>query len=129
MQAFLYFSMAATTTYGQPVLQKVKQALPQTAILDFDAASDELVLHYALKLLREAEKAVCCIKTDESTHDISAILPLLEELFIEKPDRLILLQGQHARLQRMFDARAGVKYKVVTEQEVTEATVQFFRSS
>ena len=129
MQAFLYINLATSISYKQPVLEHVKTALPQLAILDMDAQSGELVQHYALQLLKEAEQAVLCIKADESITDFSAMMPLLEELFLEKPGRLVLLQGQQSRLQRMFSAREGIKYKFVVEEEVVDEVQAFFRGS
>ena len=129
MQAFLYFNLTAPGNYRQPLLEEVKTALPHIAILDMDAQSGELVQHYALQLLREAEQAVVCIKADESTADIAALMPLLEELFLEKPERLVLLQGQQARLQRMFAARENIRHKLVSKEDVVQEVQAFFRSS
>ena len=126
MEAFLYFNMANTATYRQPLLEQVKAALPHVATLDLDAQSGEMVQHYALQLLREAEQAIVCIKTDERVNDLAGMMPLLEELFLEKPGRLVLLQGSHARLQRMFSARESITYKVVAEGEVVEEAKSFF---
>lgn len=127
MQAFLYFNLAAPGTYRQPLLERVKTALPQVTILDLDAQSGELVQHYALHLLREADQAVVCIKANESITDLGSMMPLLEELFLEKQDRLVLLQGQHARLQRMFGAREGIEYKVVGEEDVVQEAQAFLK--
>ncbi|WP_299822323.1 hypothetical protein [uncultured Pontibacter sp.] len=129
MQAFLYFDLTAPGNYRykQPLLEQVKTAMPQAAILDMDAQSGELVQHYALKLLHEAAQAVVCIKADESITDISSLMPILEELFLERPGRLVLLQGQHARLQRMFDARISIKYKVAAAEEVVQQVQSFFQ--
>ncbi|MBC5992725.1 hypothetical protein [Pontibacter cellulosilyticus] len=128
MQAFLYFNVTAPGTYRQPLLEQLKAALPQVAILDLDAQSGELVQHYALQLLKEAEQAVVCIKADESKTDLGSMMPLLEELFLEKRGRLVLLQGQHARLQRMFGARENINYKTVGEEEVAQEAQSFFET-
>ncbi|GAB3193944.1 hypothetical protein ABID22_000391 [Pontibacter aydingkolensis] len=129
MQAFLYFNLATPATYRQPLLEQVKAALPQVAILDMDTKSGELVQRYALQLLRDAAQAVVVIKADESITDLSALMPLLEELFLEKPERLVLLQGAQARLQRMLSARQNLKYKVVAEEEVVPEAQEFFQSN
>lgn len=126
MQAFIYVALTPSATYSLPLLDQVKAALPNLAILDLDAKSEELVQHYALKLLTEAEQAIVCIKADESINDLTGIMPLLEELFLEKPNRLVLLQGPHARLQRMFGARESITYKVVAEEEVVQVAQAFF---
>lgn len=126
MQAFLYYDLAVSTAFHQPVVEQVRQSMPAVSVLDLDAASDKLLLHYALRLLRESERAVVSIKSDENTADLSGLMPLLEELFEEGKQRLILLQGQHhPRLQRIFAARPHVAFKVVREEEVVPAVRQF----
>ncbi|MEJ8801197.1 hypothetical protein [Pontibacter sp. H249] len=128
MQVFLYVNLITPATYSQPLLQEIKISFPQVAVLDMDAQSGELVQHYALQLLQEAELAIVCIKANESINDISALMPLLEELFQDKPGRLVLLLGQHARLQRMFAARQSIKYKAVGEEEAVAEVQSFFVS-
>lgn len=125
MQAFLYYDLAVSTAFHQPVVEQVRQSIPAVSVLDLDAASDKLLLHYALRLLRESERAVVSIKSDGNTADLTSLMPLLEELFVEGKQRLILLQGQHPRLQRIFAARSHVAFKVVREEEVVPAVRQF----
>ncbi|WP_439881142.1 hypothetical protein ACSX1A_18615 [Pontibacter sp. MBLB2868] len=128
MESFLYINLTHTNAYQQPVPERIKAAFPGIAILDLDARSGELVQHYALRLLRDSEKGVVCIKVDDSTTDIAVLMPLLEELFEEHAQRLVLLQGQHARLQRMFGARPDIEYAVVEEDEVLRAVERFLQN-
>ena len=125
MQAFLYFDLSSDTAFHKPVVEQVRQSIPTVSVLDLDARSDELLQHYALRLLREAEKAVVCIKADESTVELGVLMSLLEELFEEEKQRLVLLQGQHPRLQRIFSARPHVAFKVVEEEQVLEEVRRF----
>ncbi len=125
MQAFLYFDLTSDSAFHKPVVEQVRQSLPAVSILDLDARSDELLQHYALRLLRESEKAVVCIKADENAAELSSLMPLLEELFEEGKQRLVLLQGQHPRLQRIFAARPHVAFKVVEEENVLEEVRRF----
>jgi len=125
MQAFLYFDLSSDTSFHKPVVEQVRQRIPAVSVLDLDAESDELLQHYALRLLRESEKAVVCIKANESSAELGSLMPLLEELFEEGKQRLVLLQGQHARLQRIFAARPHVVFKVVTEEQVVEEVRRF----
>ncbi|WP_276498712.1 hypothetical protein [Pontibacter litorisediminis] len=126
MQAFLYIVLTADTAFLQPVVERVRQSLPAVTVLDLDARSDELLQHYALRLLRESERAVVCIKAAESTTGFGSLMPLLEELFEEGRQRLVLLQGQQSRLQRIFAARPHTALKVVGEEEVMEEVKGFF---
>jgi hypothetical protein len=127
MQAFLYFNLTSAITYRQPLLEQVKVALPHLDVLDLDAKSGEMLQQYALKVLHDAEQAVVCIKAEENVQDLGALMPLLEELFIEHPNRLVLLSGHHTRLQRMFEARERVKFKVVSEEDVVQKAQEFLQ--
>lgn len=120
MQAFLYFDLTPDTAFLKPVVEQVRQHIPTVSVLDLDAKSDELLQHYALRLLRESERAVVCIKADENAAELGSLMPLLEELFEERKQRLVLLQGPHARLHRIFSARPHVAFKVVEEEQVVE---------
>ncbi|AKD02587.1 hypothetical protein POKO110462_08725 [Pontibacter korlensis] len=125
MQAFLYVDLTSDTSFQQPVVEEVHKSLPSVSVLDIDARSDKLLQHYALRLLREAARAVVCIKAEEHTQDLGSLMPLLEELFQEGKQRLVLLQGQHPRLQRIFSARSHVAFKVVTEEEVVQEVKRY----
>ncbi|ARS36746.1 hypothetical protein [Pontibacter actiniarum] len=118
MQAFLYIDLAANNAYRKPVVELVQKALPTVTVLDLDSRSDELLQHYALRLLREAERTVVCIKADDGAAGLGNLMPLLEELFQEGRQRLVLLQGEHPRLQRIFSVRPHVAFKAVGAGEV-----------
>jgi hypothetical protein len=123
MQAFLFLDLTASEAYAKPLLGQVKQQLPEVAVLDIDAQSDELLRHYALRLLRESDKAVIYIKAGAT--ELGNMMVLLEELFQERPDRLILLHGDHPRLLRMFQARPQVLCRQVEEPHVLEEAMRF----
>ncbi|RDV15531.1 hypothetical protein DXT99_08560 [Pontibacter diazotrophicus] len=125
MQAFLYIELTTHITYRKPLPEQVKQQLPEVAVLDIDAESDELIQHYALRLLRESDQAVVCIKADATAPGLGKAMALLEELFEEKAGRLVLLLGEHSRLQRMFQARPHVQLRQVGEEEVLEEVKRF----
>jgi hypothetical protein len=125
MQAFLYLDLTVSATYIKPLLGRVKQQLPEVAVLDIDAQSDELLRHYALRLLRESDKAVIYIQADAATTGFGSMMPLLEELFQEQPNKLILLQGDYPRLLRMLRARPQVQFKQVKEDDVLEEVELF----
>lgn len=128
MQAFLYFDLTDSGAYQKPVAAQVRQAFPNIAVLDLDATSDELLQHYAHRMLREATQSIICIKADESTKDLGSLMPLLEEIFREGPQRLVLLDGEHARLRRMFDARPHVRFLDVASAEVLPQVKRFLSS-
>ncbi|WP_239022819.1 hypothetical protein [Pontibacter mangrovi] len=125
MQAFLYLDLTQSTAFHQPVAEQVRQRFPQVTVLDLDARSDELLQHYALRLLRESHRAVVCIKADGEATELASIMPLLEELFEEEKRRLVILTGLQPRLQRIFAARPHVAFKVVIEEEVVGEVKRF----
>ena len=127
MQAFLYLDLTAAATYRKPLPEQVQQQLPAVAVLDIDAQTSELVLHYALRLIRESEKAVVYISTNATAANFGTAMPLLEELFESRENRLILLEGDHPRLLRMFQARLQVQFKQVKEEEAMEEVRLFLR--
>lgn len=125
MQAFLYLDLTAAAAYRKPLPEQVQQQLPAVAVLDIDAQSSELVLHYALRLLRESEKAVLYIKADATATNFGTAMPLLEELFQAGENRFILLAGEHPRLLRMLQARPQVQFKQVNDEKALEMVKQF----
>lgn len=129
MQAFLYVELSTSTAYRKPLPEQVKQQLPEVAVLDIDAHSDDVLQHYALRLLRESDRAVVGIKADPSITELGKIMALLEELFQEKAGRLVLLLGEHSRLRRMFEARPHVQFKQVKEEEAVREAKQFLKEA
>ena len=121
IQAFLYLDLTAAAAYRKPLPEQVQQELPAVAVLDIDAHTSELVLHYALRLLRESEKAVVYITTDATAANFGTAMSLLEELFQSRENRLILFEGDHPRLLRMFQARPYINFRQIEEIEEEEA--------
>ncbi|WP_194350036.1 hypothetical protein [Pontibacter beigongshangensis] len=128
MKAFLYLNLltSAQTTYEQPVLLWAKKHLPEVAVLDLDANSDEMLQHYALRLLREAQQIAVCIRSEAEAAEFQKLMPLVEELLQPKPGRLLLLYGGNARLLRMLQARPQLKFRVVEEEAQLQEVLQSF---
>jgi hypothetical protein len=119
MKAFLFVDLSGShTNYKKKVPEVVKLALPDITVIDIDARSDELLQHYALRLLKESEAAVVCIKADGINSDIAVLMPLLEEIFSGNKAPSVLLINQHLRLQRIFGARPEITFKGLEEDKV-----------
>ncbi|MHA6246415.1 hypothetical protein ACXYMU_00645 [Pontibacter sp. CAU 1760] len=129
MQAFLYLDLKAVAAYHKALPAHVKKELPAVAVLDVDTSSGELTLHYALRLLRESEKAVVYVSADASRADFGGTMPLLEELFEGRAETLVLLDGNHPRLLRMLQARPQVQFRQVNEEEALAVTKAFLENS
>lgn len=107
MRTFLYLNLAASArfvNYEQPDLKLVRANFPAVAVLDIDSASDEMLLHYAKRMMLEARQTVLCIKAGEDAA-FQNLLPLLEGLLEAEGQKLVLLRGNNPRLQRILQAR------------------------
>ncbi|TXK22050.1 hypothetical protein FVR03_23100 [Pontibacter qinzhouensis] len=126
MKALLYLNLLPTaiTTYGQPVLVWAKKNFPEVATLDLDANSDDMLQHYALRLLQEAEQVAVCIRSEADATDFRKLMPLVEELLQPNAGRLLLLSGNNARLLRMLQARPQLTYKVVEADAQLQEALQ-----
>lgn len=129
MRTFLLLDLIPTempASYQQAEVNLVKTNFPAIALLDLDATSDELLVHYAKRVIREATQLVVCIKADENTL-FRNLTPLLEDLLQGKDQQLILLRGKSNRLQRIIEARPHVRFKKVdTDAEVILEMKQFY---
>jgi biopolymer transport protein ExbD len=129
MQAFLLLDLTSEdkpASYQQADVNLVKVNFPNVALLDLDATSDELLVHYAKRMMQEAAQLVVCIKADENT-SFRSLTPLLESLLQENEQQLVLLRGESHRLQRMIEARPYVKFKKVdSTSDVIAELEQFY---
>lgn len=114
MQAFLFIDLSEGAAFEKPILSWVRRQFAGIAMLDVDTASDEMLQHYAVRLLQENPDAVVCIQSGGG--ELNRLMPLLEELLQPQPLRHILLLGEHPRLQRMFQARPGIRYSVAADE-------------
>jgi hypothetical protein len=101
-------------------LQVVKQTAPDWAALDVDSFSDENLIAYAARLVREAEKVVAVFKSQQPDAPLGACQLVLEEIIQRKQPAVILLQGSHRRLQAICQARPHLTWR----QADSEAALQ-----
>ena len=115
MRAFLFLNLEVTDhleRYLQPEMQLVKSAFPDVALLDLDAGSDALLLHYAKRMLHEADQSIICIKANENAA-LQTIMAILEDIPQVKGQLLFLLIGENQRFQRILAARSQLNFKQV----------------
>lgn len=115
MQAFLLINLAETTTFGQPILTWVRQRFPGISTFDVDVNSDAVLQQYAVRLLQETADTVVCVKAGDG--EMNRLMPLLEELFKPQPQRMLFIVGKQTRLVRMLQARPGIAFEVVADEE------------
>ncbi|QCR23746.1 hypothetical protein [Pontibacter sp. SGAir0037] len=130
MRAFILVHIAdsGAITFGDPMLDWVKQQYANVVPFDLDAQSDELMQQYALRLLREATASIVCLKA-EGQAAFGRVVPLLQELLMPHLNRLVVLQGEHLRLQRVFEARPDMKFTTIRSNAELKAAVQQFFSA
>ncbi|NEM96647.1 hypothetical protein [Pontibacter burrus] len=130
MKALLYIrllSKGETIAYSNPVLDQVKQQLPDVAVLDLDSRSDQLVLHYARQLLKEASQTIVCIDSTTPDAGFGSIFSLLEPMLESEKKQLILFRNSHHRLQRMVQARQELQLKMMQDDvELLQVVGQFY---
>jgi hypothetical protein len=115
MQAFLLIDLLGESAFEQPILAQVRQRFPAIPVFDIDAASDTLLQQYAVRLLQENPETVVCVRG--GTGDIMRLMPVLDELLRPNPQRHILLLGEQPRLQRMLQARTGIAYTLLADEQ------------
>ncbi|MCP2042675.1 hypothetical protein [Pontibacter sp. HSC-36F09] len=115
MQAFLFIDLSEETDFDKPILKMVRQHAPAIPVFDVDAKSDATLQQYAVRLLQENPETVVCIKGGAG--DLNRLMPLLEELLLPHAQRHIVLVGQQSRLLRMLQARLGIAYTLLADEE------------
>ena len=132
MGAFLYLNLNDPdhfSGYQQPEVQLVKTHFPGVAVLDLDAASDDMLMHYAKRLLLETEQVVVCIKTAEKSAP-QLLMTMLETVLQSQQQQqlLVILQGDNARIQRILEARPQLKTeRVHSVEDLLQKLKTFYR--
>lgn len=115
MQSFLLINLSEESAFEQPILAQVRQRFPDIPVFDVDATSDALLQQYAVRLLQENPETAVCVKAGPG--DLMRLMPLLDELLQPHTQRHILLLGEQSRLQRMLQARTGIAYTLLPDEE------------
>lgn len=123
MSAFLLLTLSHEPpfVYRQPLLERVKQAVPAWDALDVDAFSDEILVGHAARMVREAGRVVAVFKVLEPEASLRACQPVLEEMLQRDKPLVVFLQGSHRRLAAIFRARPGiVLHEAATDEELQQ---------
>jgi hypothetical protein len=130
MQVFVQVSLGQDGFYvfKQPVLQKVKEQFPEVITLDVDAASDEMLVTQACRLVQEAKQAVIYFKVIEPQANLGAGFRVVEEIIRTNKPILILIEGNHARLASILKVRPHLMVTPVSEgSNIFEHLTAYFR--
>lgn len=118
MQAFLLVDLSEGMAFEQPLLAQVRQHFLAIPVFDLDAQSDALLQQYAVRFLQENPETLVCVQAGSG--DIMRLMPLLDELLQPHAQRHILLVGQQPRLQRMLQARTGIAYTLLPDEQALQ---------
>ncbi|MDX5422154.1 MAG: hypothetical protein LPK07_03020 [Hymenobacteraceae bacterium] len=115
MQAFLLIDLSEANAFEQTILARVRQRYPSIPVFDVDTRSDAVLQQYAVRFLQENPETVVCMKAGKG--ELNRLMPLLEELLQPHVQRHILLLGEQPRLLRMLQARTGIAYTLLVDEE------------
>jgi hypothetical protein len=129
MKTFIQVDVENTAafSYNRPLLQWLKAQAPEIAVLDIDSYSDEMLISQAGRLLREAIFYAVYFKVAETNAQLGSAFKLVEEIIREDKPGLILIEGDHARLTAIVQARPHLQLKTVTSpEEVKRHLAEYF---
>ena len=112
MFVFIYAELQPEPThvYQKPILEKIKNCLFKVDCLDVDAYSGEFLISQACQV---AEQAECCgvyFNCPDPDVSLGATIRLAEVLIRRQQKSLVVLQGEHQRLERLFTNRAHLTF-------------------
>jgi hypothetical protein len=132
MDVFLLLTLSGEPpfSYRQPLLEQVKAAAPGWVALDVDSFSEENLVAYAARLVREAARIAAVFQCSQPDVPLGACQRVLEEILqINKPADIFLL-GSHRRLEAIFRARPHFSWhQADTPAQMQEQLREFFNQS
>ena len=97
-------------SYHQPLLTEVKRLFPALTCLDLDSFSEEYLMMQAGRLLEQADQCVVYFASPAPETPLGATLSLAEGLLRRPAASLVVVQGQHTRLERLFAQRRPLTF-------------------
>ena len=118
----------APTTYAVPLLEQLKQQVPELTTFEFDNYSEESIRQYAAELIRQSERVAVVVIAENGSAPISGISTLFNKLLKAKPPRLLMaLEGEQPVLKKMMQTIADPYfYHNMPEKELMKLLVELF---
>ncbi len=112
MAAFIYVELGQNShfSYHKPILEQVKKQFPDLSFLDLDTFSEEFLINQACQLVELASKCGVYFTSLEPDASFGATLRLAEVLIRRQQPTLVVLQGTHTRLERLFGNRSNLNF-------------------
>lgn len=101
-------------------MQWLKARTPEMTVLDIDSFSDEMLVSQATRLLTESTQYAIYFKVTTPNAPLGTAFKLLEEIIRETKPALILLEGTHARLSAIVQARTHLMLNTIQNSEAGE---------
>ena len=102
-------------------VEMMKTEFPEALIFEADSHSEPFVISQGVSFLKEAEKVVLCLDSNQN-EKLGSCAPLIEKVFRNKAiTPFILIQGENAMFEKMAKM---MKKEVFKCESVEESLVQ-----
>ncbi|RDC64579.1 hypothetical protein [Adhaeribacter pallidiroseus] len=110
MATFIYVEVNQkfSSAYQKPMLEQVKKQFSGLDYLDLDGFSEEFLTKQACQLAELADICGVYYKSFAPEASLGATLPLAEILIRRSQPTLVILQGTHIRLEKLFSNRSNL---------------------
>ncbi|PSR55807.1 hypothetical protein AHMF7605_21055 [Adhaeribacter arboris] len=112
MLVFIYAELQPDSayTYQKPILTKIKSSFPKVNSLDVDAYSEEFLVSQACQLIEQADRCGIYFNSPDPEISLGSTIRLVEVLIRRQQKNLVILNGEHQRLERLFSNRAQLTF-------------------
>lgn len=125
---YIRISEHAPTTYTVPLLEQLKQQIPELTTFEFDNFSEESIRQYVAELIRQSERVAVVVVAESAEAPVSGLTTLFNRLLKAKPSRLLMaLEGEQPLLRKMMETMSGPNfYHNLPEEQLAELLVELF---
>ena len=125
---YIRISEQAPTTYAVPLLEQLKQQIPELTTFEFDNFSEESIRQYVVELVRQSERVAVIVVAESAKAPVSGLTTLFNRLLKARPPRLLMaLEGEQPLLMKMMETMAGPNfYHNMPEEQLAELLVELF---
>jgi hypothetical protein len=126
--AFIYAELGQNShySYHKPILGQVKKQFPDLDFLDLDTFSEEFLITQGCQMVELASKCGVYFKSLEPDAALGATLRLAEVLIRRQQPTLVILQGTHTRLERLFGNRLNLNFLKNPEELMLQEHLNLF---
>lgn len=99
--------------FEKPVLEEIKEQLPELVTFDFDNFSEETIRQYALDLLKQSRQVAVLVEAHVAEGPHTGLVSFFNNIMQQKHPRLLMVQEGPlpAQLEKMMKALGGSNYR------------------